>query len=135
MSGNARVKWTACTCFTTCENAAPQRVQLLPLDVVWLKELAKRPWRSRTLPAFTMEPEELLSALIRQHLFVTLYRGMAGSLASEHATRLLAMQTAERNIEEHLTEMMTAYHHKRQEAITEELLDITSGFEVSGSQQ
>ena len=80
-----------------------------------------------------MEPEDLLSALIRQHLFVTLYRGMAGSLASEHAMRLLAMQTAERNIEEHLTEMMTAYHHKRQEAITEELLDITSGFEVSGS--
>lgn len=80
-----------------------------------------------------MDPEALLAALIRQHLFATLYRAVAASLASEHASRLAAMQIAERHIEEQLAGMMTENHQKRQEEITDELLDITSGFEVSSS--
>lgn len=43
------------------------------------------------------------------------------------------MQIAERHIEEQLAVMMTENHQKRQEEITDELLDITSGFEVSSS--
>ncbi|MEZ5906863.1 MAG: F0F1 ATP synthase subunit gamma, partial [Geminicoccaceae bacterium] len=49
---------------------------------------------------------------------------------SEHATRLAAMQAAERNIEERLGEMNAEYRHKRQDSITEELLDLVSGFEA-----
>ena len=111
--------------------AAPRRVQLLPLDARWLERLAARPWESRTLPLFTMEPDALLAALIRQHLFTTLYRAAAESLASEHASRLAAMHAAEKNIEEHLAETTAAFHQLRQETITAELLEIIAGFEAS----
>jgi F-type H+-transporting ATPase subunit gamma len=113
--------------------AASRKVQLLPLDPQWLERLAARPWKSRTLPLFTMQPDALFSSLVRQHLFVTLYRAAAESLAGEHASRLAAMQTAEKNIEEHLAEMTTAFHRKRQETITAELLEIVAGFEAAKS--
>lgn len=110
--------------------ATPDGAQLLPLDPQWLRRLAGRRWPSRALPAFTMEPQALFAALVRQHLFIGLFRAGAESAASEHATRLAAMQAAERNIEDHLTEMSTAFRRVRQAAITEELLDVVAGFEA-----
>jgi F-type H+-transporting ATPase subunit gamma len=95
-----------------------------------VRGLVHRPWPNRVRPTFTMEPEALLASLVRQHLFVGLFRAAAHSAASEHAARLAAMQAAERNIEEHLEEMNAAYRHKRQESITEELLDVVAGFEA-----
>lgn len=108
----------------------PERVQLLPVDRVWLAELAQRDWPSRSLPTFTMDRRRLFSALIRQHLFVSLYRAVAESLASENASRLASMQAAEKNIDDHLSRLSTRYHQARQQAITEELLDIVAGFEA-----
>jgi pyruvate, water dikinase len=54
----------------------------------------------------------------------------AESLASENASRLASMQGAERNIAGQLDDLNRQYHQKRQMAITEELLDIVSGFEA-----
>jgi F-type H+-transporting ATPase subunit gamma len=61
---------------------------------------------------------------------VTLYRALARSLASEHASRLTAMHAAERNIEERLFTLRGEFQRRRQEAVTTELLDIVSGFEA-----
>lgn len=108
----------------------PHRVRLLPIDVERLRSLKTEKWNSRSLPIYTLERERLLAALIRQHLFVLLYRAFAESLASENASRLTSMQAAERNIEERLEELNIHYHNQRQTAITSELLDIVSGFEV-----
>jgi F-type H+-transporting ATPase subunit gamma len=77
-----------------------------------------------------MDRDQLFSALIRQYLFVSLFRACAESLASENASRLAAMQGAERNIEERLEELQTQFHQQRQMTITEELLDIVAGFEA-----
>jgi F-type H+-transporting ATPase subunit gamma len=77
-----------------------------------------------------MDWDALFSALIRQYLFVSLYRAFAESLASENASRLAAMQNAERNIDERLTALQGQFHQQRQSSITEELLDIVSGFEA-----
>lgn len=110
--------------------ASPRKNQLLPLDSSWLRQLAERPWPSRRLPTFTMNVSELFSSLIRQHLFIAIFRAGAESLASEHATRLVSMQAAEKNIGERLEEMKAAYRHNRQESITQELLDIIGGFET-----
>ena len=52
------------------------------------------------------------------------------SLASENASRLLSMQVAEKNIEEHLNELNVKFHRQRQAAITSELLDVVTGFEA-----
>lgn len=111
------------------ETATPHRIHLLPLDPAWLNELARRPWPSRTIPMFTMETTELFSALVREHLFASIYQSGAESLASEHATRLASMQSALRNIEEHLEAMTAEHRRKRQDVITSELLDIVAGYE------
>jgi F-type H+-transporting ATPase subunit gamma len=58
------------------------------------------------------------------------YRAFAESLASENASRLAAMQAAERSIDERLEELRGEFRYQRQHAITEELLDIVSGFEA-----
>ena len=62
----------------------------------------------------------------------SLYRAFADSLASENASRLAAMQSAEKNIEERLEELFGQFHRQRQSTITEELLDIVCGFEAMG---
>jgi len=110
--------------------ASPQREQLLPLDPEKLGRIVKEPWPSRRLPTFTMKAPELFSSLIRQQLFIAVFRAGAESLASEHASRLASMQAAEQNIGERLEEMKARYRHVRQESITEELLDIVAGFET-----
>lgn len=112
------------------EAARPHRLQLWPLDEERLKAMARRPWRSRSLPMFTMRVPDLLAALTREHLFANIFRSGAESLAGEHATRLAAMQLALRNIDDHLAEMTGDFRGRRQEKITIELLDVVAGFEV-----
>lgn len=109
--------------------AEVSKVQLWPLDRTWLQSIACRPWPSRRLPTFTMKADQLFASLVRQHLFVMIFRAGAQSLASEHATRLMAMQAAERNIDERLDEMNGRFRRMRQQSITEELLDVVAGFE------
>lgn len=87
-------------------------------------------WPARSVPLFTMARGRLLSALIRQHLFVSLFRAFAEPMASENASRLAAMQAAENNICDRLAELNAQYHTQRQSLITSEILDIISGFEA-----
>jgi F-type H+-transporting ATPase subunit gamma len=108
----------------------PTARRLLPLDRAWLAEREAAPWPTRQLPTFRMEWDALFAALVRQYLFVSLYRAFAESLAGEHASRLAAMQRAETNVEERLDMLEQTYHRRRQRAITEEVLDITAGFEA-----
>ena len=115
---------------TSAATYRPTTVRLLPIDVERLRSMETKTWPSHTLPVFTMDRRTLLSGLIRQHLFVLLFRAFAESLASENAARLAAMQSAERNIEDRLVELNQEYHGLRQNSITSELLDIVSGFEV-----
>jgi F-type H+-transporting ATPase subunit gamma len=108
----------------------PHTVHLLPVDKQWLSRIGKRKWPGRSMPMFSMDWDHLFSALIRQYLFVSLFRSFAESLASENASRLASMQGAEKNIKEQLDSLRMRYHQQRQMSITEELLDIVSGFEA-----
>lgn len=107
-----------------------QTMHLLPVDRQWLKNLEQRKWPSRILPIYTMEWNILFMSLVREYLFVSLFRAFAESLASENASRLASMQNAEKNIEERLQELHGQFHRQRQMTITEELLDIVAGFEA-----
>ena len=71
-----------------------------------------------------------LRALIREYLFVSLFRTCAESLASENASRLAAMQRADKNIDELLENLDGTFHRLRQNGIDEELFDVISGFEA-----
>jgi F-type H+-transporting ATPase subunit gamma len=108
----------------------PQTLRLLPIDGEWLQKIQVRKWPTRVLLTFTMDWERLFTKLIRQYLFVSLYRAFAESLASENASRLASMQGAERNIEERLADLNGQFHRQRQMSITEELLDIVAGYEA-----
>lgn len=108
---------------------SPRAETLLPVSLSHLRKTRLK-WQSRSLPTFTMSADRLVSALLRQYFFVSLYRACALSLAAENTSRLAAMQAAEKNINERLDELKTAYQHERQAAITEELLDIISGFKA-----
>ena len=115
------------------QRSAPRMMHLLPIDERYLNALARHPWEARGLPTFTMDADELLSALLRQHLFMSIFRAGAESLAAEHAARLASMQSAERNIAEKLDEMNAEHRRIRQSAITSELQDIVAGYEVLGA--
>ncbi len=71
-----------------------------------------------------------MRALIREYLFVSLFRACAESLASENASRLAAMQHADKNIEEMLEDLNGKYYRLRQNSIDEELFEVFSGFEA-----
>ena len=108
----------------------PRGLRLLPVDAGWIRALQARRWPTRVLPTYFEDTETLLHALLREYLFVTLYRAAAESLASENAARLASMQVAERNIEDRLKALTSEFHQSRQAAVTSELLDIISGFEA-----
>lgn len=105
-------------------------VRLLPVDTEWINSLRTKRWPSKVIPMFTMDETRLFQALIREYLFVSLYRAFAESLASENASRLASMQVAERNIEDHLHALTTEARRLRQSSITLELLDIIASFEA-----
>lgn len=104
--------------------------RLLPLDEDWLKEIKDRAWPGRGLPTFKSDWQALFTHIVEQHLFSSLFRAFAESLASENAARLQAMTGAQDNIEQRLDELVREYHSERQTTITEELLDVTAGYEA-----
>jgi F-type H+-transporting ATPase subunit gamma len=109
---------------------APVSQRLLPLDATWQSGLAQTPWPSKNLPELIGGGTATLRAMIREYLFVSLFRACAESLASENASRLAAMQRADKNIDELLADLNSKYHRLRQSTIDEELFDVVSGFEA-----
>lgn len=109
---------------------APVSQRLLPLDVAWQRELAGHPWPTQQLPEVLGSRAQALRAFIREHLFVSLFRASAESLASENASRLAAMQRADKNIGALLTELGARFHRLRQSGIDEELFDVIAGFDA-----
>ena len=108
----------------------PVSQRLLPLDETWQRKLAEIPWPTGNLPEVMGGGAATLRALIREYLFVSLFRGCAESLASENASRLAAMQRADKNIDELLEDLNGTFHRLRQSGIDEELFDVISGFEA-----
>ena len=78
---------------------------------------------------YILEPsrEELLTMLLPKVLRMKLYTALLDSNASEHAARTMAMQIATDNADELLQELTLMYNKTRQQAITNELLDIVGG--------
>jgi F-type H+-transporting ATPase subunit gamma len=114
---------------------APVSQRLLPLDDTWRRKLAELPWPTGNLPEIMGGGTATLRALIREYLFVSLFRACAESLASENASRLAAMQRAEKNIDELVEDLNGTFHRLRQSGIDEELFDVISGFEALSEEE
>ena len=96
----------------------------LPIPIQASKELA-----SKEDTDYILEPsrEELLAMLLPKVLRMKLYTILLDSNASEHAARTMAMQIATDNADDLLQELTLMYNKTRQQAITNELLDIVGG--------
>lgn len=108
---------------------APVSQRLLPLDEIWFSERAALPWPTANLPEIIGNATMTIRALIREYLFVSLFRACAESLASENSSRLSAMRRAEKNIDELMEELNRSFHQLRQSGIDSELFDVISGYE------
>jgi F-type H+-transporting ATPase subunit gamma len=108
----------------------PVSQRLLPLDAQWQADLAKVRWPTGNLPQILCNNDATLRALIREYLFISLFRACAESLSSENASRLAAMERADKNIDQLLENLLGTFHRLRQSGIDEELFDVISGFEA-----
>lgn len=85
------------------------------------------------------QPQKYLGFLGTIFLFVataslcTIFRACAESLASENASRLAAMERADRNIDELLADLNGTFHRLRQSSIDAELFDVISGSALQGA--
>ncbi len=102
-----------------------QVTQLLPLAPQLLQ--APQRWPGPSLPDFRMEPAQLFSALVRSHIFARVFRASAEAMVTENAARLALMQQAEQSVQERLEQVRRDLAGVRQDAITDELMDIVIG--------
>jgi F-type H+-transporting ATPase subunit gamma len=108
----------------------PIMQRFLPLDEKWKNSLQEIQWPTKLPPQIAGGVKPTLVALINGYLFASLYKASVESLASENASRLGAMQRAEKNITDLLEDLSKKYHRLRQSSIDEELFDVVSGFEA-----
>lgn len=98
--------------------------RLLPIEMPQRKG---NEWNSEV--PYILEPSKsaLLGSLIPREVALSLYTASLSALASEHAARMMAMQAATDNADDLIKELSVEYNKQRQQAITNELLDIVGG--------
>ena len=78
-------------------------LQVIPLPPEQFSNVKKEKWNGRMAPLITADKDALFQALVREYLVVVLAHALTSSLASDHYTRMMHMQEAERNINDSLT--------------------------------
>ncbi len=111
----------------------PTCLSLLPIDEKWLNSFKIEKWPTNKFPEVIDDIESTFSALIREHLFTSIFKACVESLTSENTSRFATMQAAEHHIEDFLEELHLRFNLERQNNIDEELFDVISGFEVMTS--
>ena len=88
---------------------------------------------AETATDYILEPsaEELRNRLFPKLLNLTIYTILLDTSTAEHAARMMAMQTANDNANDLIQQLTLQYNKTRQQAITNELLDIMGGAAVS----
>ncbi|MFT7823832.1 MAG: F0F1 ATP synthase subunit gamma [Sulfurimonas sp.] len=79
-------------------------------------------------PLLYLKAEDILHALIKEYLHISIYRAFIESVASENQARLNAMVQAGNAIEERETSLTHSLNAERQKEITDELLDIVNAY-------
>jgi F-type H+-transporting ATPase subunit gamma len=103
--------------------------RLLPLDAKWQSEMAALHWPTPYVPQVIESSQPALESFVREYLFTLLFQACAESLGSENASRLAAMQRAEKNIEALIEEMNRNFNQIRQESIDEDLFEVIAGYD------
>lgn len=106
----------------------PVTQPLLPLEPTLLQH--GRHWHSRTLPDYSMATDAILAALIRSHIFASVFRASAEAMVTENSARLELMQQAEQSVDDRLEQVKGELRSVRQTEITDELMDVIISFEA-----
>jgi F-type H+-transporting ATPase subunit gamma len=112
---------------------SPTVKKLLPLEVAdregLVGEIEQQPG---PVAAYEFEPDqrEILDEMIPRFTALQIYQAMLESQASEHAARMIAMRNATDNARELVGALEIAYNKVRQQAITNDILDIVGGAEA-----
>ena len=87
------------------------------------------PGRAKTCPRPSVARSRRCGPSCASTFFVSLFKACAESLASENASRLAAMQRAEKNIDELVENLNQTFRRLRQTSIDEELFEVLAGYE------
>lgn len=79
---------------------------------------------------FEPKAEKIIDELLLKHFGIQVYRCMSESVAAEHGARMTAMENASNNAKQMIDSLTLTYNKLRQEKITTELIEITSGAEA-----
>ena len=108
--------------FVSMMTQRPVYENLLPLS---------KPNKSNSVEFETdLDPEEMLNLIVPEYIGGILYSALCESLASESGARRMAMNSANKNAEEIIGNLMLHYNRVRQAAITQEITEIVSGAEA-----
>lgn len=101
----------------------------LPIDLQQTVSPGETSSTTAYLSDYIVEPavDSLMAELLPKVLCQKIYTVLLDSSASEHAARMMAMQTATDNANDLIQDLTKQYNKGRQQAITNELLDIIGG--------
>ena len=114
--------------YSTFVNMAVQRPHLVQLLPIQPGEAAVEAVSVEYL--FEPPMEQFLEYLLPKYINVQVYHGFLENSASEHAARMTAMDNAQSNCKEMITQLTLVMNKARQTAITRELMDIVGGAEA-----
>jgi F-type H+-transporting ATPase subunit gamma len=101
--------------------------KVFPLDEEFLSRISKKKWKRGQIPMIVGNKKDNYKALVRQYIFVEIYKILINSLLAEHFNRTMLLDRSEKNVKEQIEQMSKVQQEKRQEEITNELLDIVAG--------
>lgn len=110
------------TDFKNVFSQSPKTVDLLPIKIDDVVDASES-----SVTLFEPDPDEMLPFLLRKYLEMNLFQFFLENYLSEQAARMIAMQNATDNAKELIKELRLLYNKSRQERITNEILDISSG--------
>jgi F-type H+-transporting ATPase subunit gamma len=132
LNGEVDEVWLVYTNFHTMARQTVEQQKLLPLELGAEHEHVVFDQQRKTSAAYIYEPaeREILDEIIPRFIALQVYQAILESQASEHAARMIAMRNATDNAHELVGALQLAYNKVRQQAITNDILDIVGGAEA-----
>lgn len=136
LSGEYDEVYLAYTDFVNTLSQVPTVRLLLPIKPGSADGMVMHEYVSQTSTMakvdYIYEPsaETLLDTLLPRFTELQIYQALLEALASEHSARMVAMRSATENAKELIGDLTLSYNKARQEAITNEMLDIAGGAEA-----
>jgi F-type H+-transporting ATPase subunit gamma len=132
LKGEVDEVWLVYTNFHSMSRQTVEAQKLLPLELKSEHEHVTLDQARKTSAAYIYEPaeREILDVIIPRFTGLQVYQAILESQASEHAARMVAMRNATDNAHELVGALQLAYNKVRQQAITNDILDIVGGAEA-----